>query len=111
MNFSLILFLFQFSVVMSDEDIEAFKRIFVMFDKVRDMFDKLNKNVLQGRVNPLNREMYSKESPGWRWDGFHQGAGSCPAFTRFFNLRSQLEEYKYDMISFIRKQSDTRRVG
>ena len=61
------------------------------------MFDKLNKNVLQGRVNPLNREMYSKKSPGWRWDGFHQGAGSCPAFTRFFNLRSQLEEYKYDM--------------
>ena len=42
MNFSLILFLFQFSVVMSDEDIEAFKRIFVMFDKVRDMFDNLN---------------------------------------------------------------------
>ena len=61
------------------------------------MFDKLNKNVLQGRVNPLNREMYSKKSPGWRWDGFHQGAGSCPAFTRFFNLRSQLEEYKYDI--------------
>ena len=101
---------------MSDEDIEAFKRIFVMFDKVRDMFDKLNKNVLQGRANPLNREMYSKKSPGWRWDGFHQGAGSCPAFTRFFKskfaIRRKLEEYNlYDMISFIRKQSDTRRVG
>ena len=86
-----------------------------MFDKLKNVW-QAKKNVLQGGVNPLNREMFTKKSPGWRWDGFHQGAGSCPAFTRFFKskfaIRRKLEEYNlYDMISFIRKQSDTRRVG